>query len=123
MISPHLLYGTMPDALLAPLVGVCPSTIFRRRRAAGVPAYRHHRSIQRYLTLLHTHPDGLCTPALGRMLGVTRQAAHQLLRRLAREGLVLGQQARTKTTGVQPIVWHLAARHAIREGQKSTTPP
>ena len=100
--------GTMPDRCLAAQVGVSLSTVARWRYALRIPAYTLHATTQRYLAVLAAHPHGVTAHEIAVALGVTRQAAHAMLTRLARQGLVR-REHRPKITPYMaaPIVWHV----------------
>ena len=83
--------GTMPDRCLADLGGVSLATIARWRAARGIPAHARHATTQRYLALLAAHPNGLLTVQIAQELSVSRQAVHQILRRLATQGEITRQ--------------------------------
>ena len=105
VVRPRL--GTLPDRCLAAQVGVSLSTVARWRYALRIPAHTQHATTQRYLAVLATHPRGVTAHEIAVALGVTRQAAHAMLTRLAKNGLVKREQ-RPKITPYMhaPVLWH-----------------
>mgnify|MGYP001592307544 CR=1 FL=1 len=101
------LLGTMPDRCLAMHSGVSLSTIARWRYALRVPAHGMRATTQRYLAALAVHPCGATAHEIATALGVTRQAAHAMLTRLAYNGFVTREQ-RAKITPymLAPVLWH-----------------
>ena len=91
----HLL-GTMTDMSLATMVKVSLTTIYRWRQKQRVAPYRFHnrqlnahtKGVQAYRTALQHTSTGLTQSELARQVGVTRQAAYQMLLRLVQRGWV-----------------------------------
>ena len=100
--------GTLPDRCLAAQAGISLSTIARWRYALRIPAHTHHATTQRYMAVLAAHPHGVTAREIAAALGVTRQAVHAMLARLAQRGLVT-REPRPKITPYMPapIVWHV----------------
>lgn len=103
--------GTRSDYDVARHYGISISTISRWRVELRIPAYALHTTTRRYLTLLGAHPDGLRTAQMADVLGVTRQAVHQVLRKLRDRGLVTSQQLIPHRAHLHPpLLWRLADR-------------
>ena len=107
--------GTMPDRCLAEQLGVSLSTIARWRIALGIPAHARHETTARYLILLAAHSNGLLTVQIARTLGVSRQAVHQVLQRLAHEGHITSETQMPTTQFTRPPI-----RWRIHAGERTT---
>jgi hypothetical protein len=90
-----LLLGTMPDSTLGRLFGIPTTSVYRRRRSRGIPAYGKRSGGDKYAYILGQIPD----EAAARIAGVSVETAGRWRRD---RGIDTAGDARE-----QLVQWHL----------------
>jgi hypothetical protein len=68
-----LLLGTMPDSKLGRMFGIPTTSVYRRRRSRGIPAYGRRSGGDKYVDILGQIPD----EAVARIAGVSVETARR----------------------------------------------